>query len=425
MNSHPSEIPSSGQTQTIAPTATLETTKTQWLNIFMLWFAGIYVAMQFAKFSASYDQLLTHYQASTSIISIALSCVGIMGLIFGTVAGVLSGRIGHKKVLLTSLLIGSLLSWWQSFLPHIELLVVSRIIEGLSHLGVVVSAPTLIIALSEKRHQTMLMGLWGSFFGVAFALMGWLGNPLLEESGLSQLYQAHALLAVPIFIYLLLRLPSLKSHSDDSNSKANPAPSIHQFLTDLTRLYCSFRTLLPGLVFLFHTSMFVSLLTFIPRLSESESVRYQLSILLPLISIGGTFLAGLIAQYWLSPHRLTLISYLGVALFSVLTFSYIDHSVLFFSFANCLLLFSGLVAGSAFAMIPFLLKSPDQQAQSNGAVAQLGNLGATIGPPLFAYALASYDNLGMLILIISLCLFAMGLALYGQRYRQAMKGSSA
>ncbi len=418
MDSHPSEIPLSSQTQTIAPSAALETTKTQWLNIIMLWFAGIYVAMQFAKFSVSYDLLPAHYQSSASTISMALSCVGIMGLIFGTIAGVLSGKLGHKKVLLTCLLLGSLLSWWQSFLPSIEYLLVSRLLEGLSHLGVVVSAPTLIISLCDKRHQAMMMGLWGSFFGVAFALMGWLGNPLLEEGGLSRLYQVHALLLVPIFCYLFIRLPSTKAQVLDAQNSPTPPLNIRQFLIDLASLYGNLRTLLPGLVFLFHTSMFVSLLTFIPRLSQDETLKYSLSIFLPLISIGGTFLAGILAQYWLSPQRLGTISYLGVALFSVLTLTYIDHHTLFFTFANCLLLFSGLVAGSAFAMIPFLLKNPDQQAQSNGAIAQLGNLGATLGPPMFATVIARFQSTGMLILILALCIFGMALTLYSNRFRE-------
>lgn len=393
-------------------------TSTQWLSIIMLWLAGVYAAMQFAKFSTSYDLLLQHYQSSTTTISMALSSVGIMGLLFGTIAGVLSGKIGHKKVLLSSLLLGSFLSLIQSFLPNIEYMLLSRVFEGLSHLGVVVAAPTLMISLSEPRHQALTMGLWGTFFGVAFALMGWFGTILLEQGGLALFYQCHALLVLPICIYLALYLKapdpqeSEKTHVIQQNE-----PLMMGFILDLIKIYRNIRTLLPGLVFLFHTCMFVSLLTFIPRLSPDEDIRNQLYVLLPLISIGGTFLAGILAQYYVSPQRLGSFAYLGVGLFTFLTLFNIDSTNLFLSFASCLLLFSGLIAGSAFAMVPYLAKSHDEQAKSNGAIAQLGNLGATLGPPVFAMTLTHYSEQGMLLLVLVLCAFGILITLYANRFK--------
>ena len=398
----------------------LDSQSTQWLNVIMLWLAGVYAAMQFAKFSSTYDLLLQYYQTSSTTISLALSSVGIMGLIFGTIAGVLSGKLGHKKVLILSLLLGCLLSFSQSFLPRIEYLLVTRVLEGLSHLGVVVSAPTLMIAISAKKHQAISMGLWGTFFGVAFALMGWF-SPFFVSEGLGALYQFHSLLSLPLILYLVfcLKLPQTKSTDiDDSASDSNqPLDFIHLF-NDLAKVYQSIRTLLPGLVFLFHTSMFVALLTFIPRLSEDEQTKNQLFVLLPLVSIVGTFLAGVLAQYWFSAQRVGTLAYSGVALFSILTFMNIESPTHFYTFALCLLLFSGLVAGSAFAMITFLAKDHDQQAKSNGAIAQLGNLGASIGPPLFAAILSLFDSIGMLVLIIGLCLSGITLTLYANRFKQ-------
>lgn len=57
--------------------------KTQWLNVILLWVAGISAAVQFAKFSVSFDDLLAHYQAGATSTGAALSAVGIAGLIFG------------------------------------------------------------------------------------------------------------------------------------------------------------------------------------------------------------------------------------------------------------------------------------------------------------------------------------------------------
>jgi nitrate/nitrite transporter NarK len=228
-------------------------------------------------------------------------------------------------------------------------------------------------------------------------------------------------LITPIFIYLIFFLKTTDAieTSDQTNNalKPNKAEALSLFFNDLARLYQNPRTLLPGIVFLFHTCMFVALLTFIPRLSPDEGIKNQLYILLPIISILGTFIAGVLAQYYVTPQRLGTIAYLGVALFSGLTFLNIESSSLFFSFASCILLFSGLVAGSAFAMIPHLARSHDEQAKSNGAIAQLGNLGATIGPPVFATGLAQFQSIGMLWMILGLCLIGTTVTLYASRFR--------
>ncbi|MBU2320573.1 MAG: MFS transporter, partial [Gammaproteobacteria bacterium] len=91
--------------------------KTQWLEVILLWVAGIAAAMQFAKFSVSFDDLLVHYQAGATSTGAALSAVGIAGLVFGVSAGMIASRVGYLKVLVGALLLGGGLSLVQSTLP--------------------------------------------------------------------------------------------------------------------------------------------------------------------------------------------------------------------------------------------------------------------------------------------------------------------
>jgi len=55
---------------------------------------------------------------------------------------------------------------------------------------------------------------------------------------------------------------------------------------------------------------------------------------------------------------------------------------------------SGLAGGTAFALIPFLNKDAAQQARADGAVAQMGNLGATLGPAHFCVCSDSAAHMG-------------------------------
>jgi predicted MFS family arabinose efflux permease len=49
----------------------------------------------------------------------------------------------------------------------------------------------------------------------------------------------------------------------------------------------------------------------------------------------------------------------------------------------------GLIQGASFAAVAQLNGTPAAQAQANGAMAQMGNIGNTLGTPVMAFALAS------------------------------------
>jgi DHA1 family inner membrane transport protein len=50
----------------------------------------------------------------------------------------------------------------------------------------------------------------------------------------------------------------------------------------------------------------------------------------------------------------------------------------------------GLVQGASFAAVPQLNDKAEDQAQANGAMAQMGNLGNTIGTPIMVAGLAVF-----------------------------------
>ncbi len=392
-------------------TAKHDIATTQWSDIILLWFVGVFAAMQFAKFSISYDNLIITYNMSGASIGALLSIVGAIGLVFGVVSGVLSGHLGYRKVLIGSLCIGGAMSLLQSTLPPYSVLMTSRIIEGISHLGIVVAAPTLMLRHSSENAQSLVMGLWGTFFGVAFAITGWAGGMLLPVYGSSGLFLTHAIISIPLITYFLIF-----SKESAKQTIAGSIPSIRALFLSTIKVYANPRTCLPGVVFLFQTSMFVALLTFVPRISSDDSVKNLLLILLPLCSIAGTFLSGALSQYLLRPPNLLAMAYFCVALatFSVVAFE--NEPQLFLYSAFFLLLMSGVVQGATFTLIPFLAKNESEQAMSNGAIAQLGNLGATIGPPVFAYGIDINGTQGMFLIVVILCIAGCCVGLLSRRY---------
>lgn len=385
--------------------------RTDWIEVIILWLVGVFAAMQFAKFSISYDYVVTTYGVNSASAGVLLSVVGAVGLLFGVVAGVLSGHLGYRNVLIGSLCIGGGLSLFQSALPSYPLLLITRIIEGVSHLGLVVAAPTLMLRSCTYRSQSVVMGLWGTFFGVAFALTGAVGDNVLSQYGVSGLFLAHAIVSLPLISYFLI-----SAKKNISSVSALSELSLKKLLASTLRVYLNPRTCLPGVVFLFHTCMFVALLTFIPRMSANEETKSLLLVALPLCSIVGTFCSGVLSQYIFRPPVLVFVAYLSVAFATFLVITLKDEQLFFIYSALFLLLASGVVQGASFVLIPAIAKTESERAMSNGAVAQLGNLGATVGPPIFAYFIDLNGDHGLLEIVVVLCLAGCITALISKKY---------
>ena len=146
-------------------------------RVVLIWCAGLGAAAQYGKVSVTYDLLGSVYTDAGPQLGFAVSLVGFTGILFGVVAGVLVSAIGYRRAMIWGLILGAVISLYQSSLPSMPFLLGSRIVEGFSHLAIVVAAPTLIAAISTDTQRNFALTLWGTFFGVAFALLAVAGVP--------------------------------------------------------------------------------------------------------------------------------------------------------------------------------------------------------------------------------------------------------
>jgi predicted MFS family arabinose efflux permease len=377
--------------------------KTNWFIVIMLWLAGVAAAMQFAKFSFAFDFLKNQYDVSPFWIGLSLSVVGFIGLIFGITISIFTSKIGQNRILLISLLFGIIISFVQAFNPVFPILFLSRIMEGISHLGIVVTAPIIMIIMSSEKHHSVVMGLWSSFFGVAFSVTAWAGKTIVELYSISGLFLIHAIFLLVIFLILFFSIKKLDIPHNENNQIS--------FLTAHKKVYSNWRAVSPGVLFFFHTFMYIALFTFLPRLSENENTKNLLLVILPLISIIGTMIAGIVSQYFLSPSKLSIVAYIALFVLVFVVKLSFNNNLLFVAASMVLILFSGIVQGSVFSLIPNISLTTEEQTNANGAVAQLGNLGSTLGSPVFAYFLTLGRN-SLIIIVMLLCLLGAMTGIY-------------
>ncbi|MEL7131324.1 MAG: MFS transporter [Pseudomonadota bacterium] len=345
------------------------TDRTSFPLVFALWGAGLGAAGQYAKISVIFDRLPGVYPDAGAALGFIVSLVGFVGIVLGVVAGLVVARIRYRRAMLWALWAGAVLSLFQATLPSLPLMLLSRALEGVSHLALVVAAPTLIAQLSAERHRGFTLTLWSTFFSVAFTVLVVLGLPLVDAMGLPALFVAHAIWLGVFAVILTLFLRPLEVPPEGSLSLVG-------ILRDHVAIYRSPRIAAPGAGWMFYTFCFLAILTVLPPYIEPEWRAWVIGAM-PLVSIGVSLTFGV----WVLRHiTAVMLVQIGFALcIASLLWLWVIPGLP----AACLALAGalGLVQGASFAAVPQLNATAAHQSQAYGGLAQTGNLGNTLGTP--------------------------------------------
>ena len=154
-----------------------------WLAVGLLWFAAAlnYVDRQviYSLFPLLSGELGL---SSVQLGFLATSFLWIYGLLspFG---GYLADRIGHKRVILASLLVWSAATWLTSLTSGYGQLVATRLLMGVSESLYLPAALALVAALHSDRTRALAVGLHQSGLYAGIVLGGWGGGWIGEHFG--------------------------------------------------------------------------------------------------------------------------------------------------------------------------------------------------------------------------------------------------
>ena len=333
-----------------------------WFLILLVFVIGLNAATQVIKISLTLHPLSIEFNRSLPEISILVSLVGLISILFGLVTGNIVATFGARRVMLIALLIGAFTSLLEALLPQFLLMSILRLIEGFSHLALVVAAPAMLAHVANDRDRPIAMALWATFFGMAFAIGTVIVPKLLAWGGLQLLFASHGFFLLILTVLLAWRAPYSKKMS--LNLK---------FLSTHFTTYSTPELCTPGLGFVFYTFIYVAFLTFLPDVVSHQSWQFWL----PLLSLTATLLAGWLARFLnVLTISLTGFSMIVAGGFAVLANFELAIWIMFIGL--------GLVPAAQFAMIPVLNVSEADRAIASGAIAQMGNIGTASGTPVFA-----------------------------------------
>ncbi len=350
-----------------------------WPLILVLWGAGLGAAAQYAKFAVLYDLLGGIYPDAGAALGWLVSLIGIVGIAFGAVAAMIVARLRFRRALLAALWLGAAVSLGQALLPPLPVMLGLRFVEGVSHLALVVAAPTLIAQIATDPQRGLALTLWGTFFGVAFAVMAWFGRPFAIAAGIPALFMAHGTYMAACALYLGARLRRLPPQD------AAPPLSLASIAAVHRAIYASARISAPAVGWLFYTFCFVSILTVLPPYLDPAQ-RVLLIGAIPIVSIAVSMTLGVALLRRMSAVTVIMVGFAGSAVCRIWLMAVPAGVIACLTLAGVM----GLIQGASFAAVPELNTDRTTQAQANGAMAQLGNLGNTLGTPVIAFALVGW-----------------------------------
>ncbi len=366
-------------------------TRTQWYwPVVVIWLAGIGAAGQFAKISVTFDQIGLLYPEAGASLGFALSILGTAGILLGVVSGVLASRIGIRRTLIGGLALSAVVSLVQAMGLSFDAFLVSRVIEGLAHLAIVVAAPTLIARVAPEEKRAFSLTLWGTFFGVAFALFAWGGRPLVASYGVHAMFLVHAIwMAVSVVAVGLLKLPA-------EEGATQGGLSLSGILKRHWEIYRSPFLNASAVGWLFYTFCFVSVLTLIPPYIAPEWRTFTVGAM-PFMSMVTSMTLGVWLLRYVSVLQVIVFGFLTSAGAATLLLMLPGSPVICLFFAGAL----GLIQGASFALVPVLNETAADRADANGVFAQAGNLGNTIGTPILLGVLAMGGYSGMMVVLVA------------------------
>lgn len=374
------------------PTAARCTSKVRAaFTVIALWAAGLGAAAQFGKISVLYNDLNLVYAAQIGVgIGLMVSVVGMVGLIFGTTAGLLVARIGPRRAIVSALLLGAAVSVVQSTFPAYPLMMATRVLEGFSHLAIVVVGPTAIATITPQRQQGLAMTLWSSFFGVTYAALAYVAPTVVASHGPAAMFVLHGGWMLGCALILVILMPA-----DPVTSRREGQGGL---LAQHVDIYLSPRVSAPAMGFVCYTVIYVALLTLLPALVTPGWGGF-VGVGMPLISIAISLTLGVWLLSRISAVRMVQAGFAVAIVAATGLWAMWGQGAGEAVFALLLAAALGIVQGASFASIPQLNATADDRARAAGAIAQLGNLGTTTGTPLLALILTSFGPAGLALFV--------------------------
>ena len=155
------------------------------------------------------------------LVGLALGTYGLTQALLQLPYGMISDRIGRKKVIVFGLLLFAAGSFIAAFATNIYWIIFGRMVQGS---GAIAAALTALLAdLTREEHRTKAMAMIGGTIGMTFALSLVAGPLIAHFIGVPGIFALTGILSLAAILAIKYYVPDPQHTSFHSDAEANPA----------------------------------------------------------------------------------------------------------------------------------------------------------------------------------------------------------
>jgi MFS family permease len=361
---------------------------TLWSRVFLMQVTGMVASFQIGKVPPVLTHLQTELSLSLFMAGWVISSFNVLSMLSGSTAGAFADWWGHRRMIIFGLMCQVAGSLAGSLAQGPNLLLATRLAEGLGYICVAVSAPVLIMRVTLPQDRRLAMGVWGTFMPAGASLMMVLSPWLLGTLGWRGLWQFNSgLLLAFILIFAAIT-------RDYKRTGSGQPLVLRNLLSDMLVVLRAGPPLLFALSFGCFALMFMSMTGFLPILLVESAQIYPgtaawMAALVMFMNVVGNLIAGYVLQKGMPRHWLLA---LGSIIMGLCSLGIYDPGLqLAIRYALCLLFAAagGMIPATTIEGSVSTSPRPGLVATSQGLLMQGGQLGLLTGPPALAAFVSS------------------------------------
>ncbi len=367
---------------------------TRWTYVGLLLACGMGASMQVGKVPPALGFIQRDLHLGLLAGAWVISMFSVVGATLGCLTGSIVDRIGAHRAATGGLFCIAAASLAGSFAPLPWLLMVSRALEGMAFVMVVVAIPSLLVASASENDRRFVPALWGIYMpvGMAISLAG--AQPVLHAYGWRVLWQLNAAVLVVLGLGLLLTAPP----GVVLRGRALPT------LRDLIRSVWHPGPLLLALIFACYTVQYMAVMAFLPTILQAQGTTAQaaglLSALAVMANAAGNLGGGALIARGALPRRLIAAACLVMILAAAGIYLPQLPPTLRYLLVVILSGFGGLIPASLFALVPRVAQDRQSTATTMGFLVQFSHVGQLAGPPAVAAVAAAAGGFQLSALVL-------------------------
>jgi len=356
--------------------------RTPWDLVGLLVAAGIIAAFHVGKAPPALPSIRADLDASLRQGGWLLSTVSLVSAVSGVAFSDTAARFGDRRLVLLGTAVTALASLFAAFATSVGLLLLSRVVEGLGIVAIIVAGPTLILRITRPQDHRLAMTIWSTYMPAGAGAMMLVSAIVLPNTSWRAAWIVAAGASAIMFVLLMLRALPRRELDDVPMSR-------HPVVHEIAETVSSGGPIAIAICFGGYSCCWFAVIGFLPtlqieRLHLATETAAVVTAIVTVVNTGGNLASGWLMRRGVPRVALIVGATLSMGACTVGVFADGVPDAVRLVLAGLYSAVVGVVPAALFSAIPVHAPRPQLVGAATGFLLQGSNLGGLLGPPLTA-----------------------------------------